>query len=164
MFDIWDSDELDRFFESAEKAGTTVFVKDFEYVKYHTYSNVVKLRMLPLPVMSPDLNKWYHAFEYDLMLMEDVLIEEVGGAEAAKLVIENLSDNVDERLNWKGLLKMVRGSLIFGNEDYIPENLDRFISVLAWPKSFYEFYYEIGNSGVVAARIYNFLSTRQLCF
>lgn len=157
MFDIWDSDELDRFFESAEKAGTTVFVKDFEYVKYHTYSNVVQLRMLPLPVMSPDLNKWYHAFEYDLMLMEDVLIEEVGGAEAAALVIENLSDNVDERLNWKGLLKMVRGSLIFGNDDYIPEDLDRFISVLAWPKSFYEFYYEIGHSGAVAARLLQLL-------
>lgn len=157
MDDIWGKDEIDKFFELTESAGTTVFVKDSEYLRHHGRSNVVLVKLHPMPVASPDISRWYHALEYDMFRLENALKQETDESNVEDAVIDFVLNGIDEKLNWRGMLKVFHGSESLDAGDYIPSSLPRFVSNLAWPESVDRFYYEHGQSGVVAARLLQLL-------
>jgi len=144
------TDGLNKFI--ATNDCTKVFYNSFRYPEFVGKADNLKgIRFFDYPFTSPDPERWENPFLYDVGIAMN-MISRTKGMEFAQKLVENMPENIDNKLNPYGIFKVLMGlEKNIRDSDYIKK--DRYIREYTMPESFDRFYYNGGMSGEVACLI-----------
>lgn len=150
---------FDVFMKTRGAMPKKVFFVSGNYPRYEHLDNVELIHYIQPRRFSPDASKWAEPFNVDIETSISVLQRELGDEETDILLAR--CETFDERLNWRGIYKLLRGSPIEMNEgDFIKH--PRWIPELDVPDSFDNFYYSRGSAGYVAVHICRLLGYKKI--